>query len=466
MHVYRNSLRFLRFSTDIAILILCFVLAFVTNPGFGSNQSSIDEYLLFTLLLGVWGFSSRTTGLYDEFRSRNFSFELIALLKNVAVQAICAVVILFFLKETALSRFFVTLYSISLAIFISLEKYFLRKILNFVRKRGRNLRSMLIVGAGSVGMNFYDTIRSNPHFGYRFAGFLDDEKKPYLNGKYLGQIRDLNEILDEREIDDVIIALPNSATEKIEEVVKICENHTTRVKIIPNYFNLLSEKCSFYMFGGFPVVSVRNDRLNELQWVALKRLVDIILTLILFITVFSWLFPIIALLIKINSPGPAFYKQERWTKNNKKFVAYKFRSMHVNIKQTDEKGNFLQASKNDPRITKIGAILRKTNLDELPQFFNVLKGDMSLVGPRPHPTLLNLQSKNTIDHYLLRHLVKPGITGWAQVNGLRGETKDPKQMQDRIDHDIWYIENWSIWLDVQILFLTVWKMIKGDPFAY
>ncbi|MGE5400343.1 MAG: undecaprenyl-phosphate glucose phosphotransferase [Ignavibacteriales bacterium] len=466
MQIYRNSIRFIRLSTDIIFLVLCFILAIVLSSGISNDKSTINElFLLFSLNL-VWIFSSKVTGLYDEFRSRNFSVELVILLKNISIQIISAIVILFFIKDASISRFFVLIYSSSLLISTSVKKYFFRKLLNYFRIKGRNLRNILIVGAGEVGMSFYENIRTNPHFGYRLAGFLDDEKKVYLNGKYLGPISCLDKILNEKKIDDVIIALPNPAINKIEEVVRICESHTTRVKIIPNYFNLISQKCNISMFGSFPIVSIRSDRLNELHWVLLKRTVDIILTLILFVTVFSWLFPLIALIIKINSSGPVLFKQERWTKNNKKFTAYKFRSMYVNCKSADENGSFLQATKGDPRITKIGKILRKTNLDELPQFLNVLKGEMSLVGPRPHPTLLNLQSKDVIDHYMLRHLVKPGITGWAQVNGLRGETKDPALMQKRIDHDLWYIENWTIWLDIQILFLTVWRMIKGDPYAY
>ena len=161
------------------------------------------------------------------------------------------------------------------------------------------------------------------------------------------------------------------------------------------------------------------------------------------------------------------YRQERWGRNNKRFIAYKFRSMQVDeCGEVDENGKFRQATKHDPRVTKVGKFLRKTNLDELPQFWNVLKGDMSIVGPRPHPTPLNIESKDKIRLYMFRHLVKPGITGWAQVNGFRGSTENHELMQSRINHDIWYIENWSIWLDVQIIGLTVWNMIKGEKNAY
>jgi putative colanic acid biosynthesis UDP-glucose lipid carrier transferase len=188
------------------------------------------------------------------------------------------------------------------------------------------------------------------------------------------------------------------------------------------------------------------------------------LSLILF--VFSWLFPIIAIIIKLGSKGPVFFKQERWGLNNKPITCYKFRSMVAASRDVDENGNYVQASKNDPRITKIGAFLRKSNLDELPQFFNVLFGSMSVVGPRPHPVPLNLQSKGCVDNYMKRLWVKPGITGWAQVNGYRGETRNPYLMQKRVELDMWYIENWKFSLDLQIILQTLVNMVKGEKNAF
>jgi len=323
-----------------------------------------------------------------------------------------------------------------------------------------------MIGAGDVGKEFYETIKSSPHFGYRLIGFLDDEEKPFLNGKYLGKISELDNLLGTREIDNVIIALPNYAVEKIEEVVRVCEKHTTRVKIIPNYFKIVSNKYSASMFGPFPVISVREDRVNDFIWRVIKRLLDFTLSLFLFVSVFSWLWLLIAIAIKLSSNGPVFYKQERWGRNNKRFIAIKFRSMDQESSDLDLNGKYKQTTPDDPRVTSIGKFLRKTNLDELPQFWNVIKGEMSLVGPRPHPTPLNEESKESIKYYMIRHLVKPGITGWAQVNGFRGETSNLEKMQQRIDHDIWYIENWSIWLDLQILIMTIWLMLKGDPNAY
>lgn len=467
MQVYRKSLYLFRITIDIIILIISFVISgreSVVNFRFFKEVN--NQFLLLSLII-IWFFTSRATNLYDEFRSRNVTFEIIALIKNVTVILISSIIILFLLKEEKLSRYFVVIFSVLNIVLLGVEKIAFRKYLNILRKRGRNLRSLLIVGAGEVGRSFYELIKHSSHFGYKMVGFVDDSMKPFLNGQYLGKIDELDNILNKQHVDDIIIALPNYANERIEDVVTICERHTTRVRIIPDYFKFVSGKYNVSMFGRFPIIAVREDRINEMHWRLLKRSFDFIFTLSLYLVIFWWLFPLIGLLIKLSSPGPMMYSQERWGRNNKRFIAYKFRSMQVDeCGELDENGKFRQATEHDPRVTKIGKVLRKTNLDELPQFWNVLKGDMSIVGPRPHPTPLNIESKDKIRLYMLRHLVKPGITGWAQVNGYRGSTENNELMQKRINHDVWYIENWSLWLDIQIIGLTVWNMMKGEKNAY
>ncbi len=466
MQLYRTSLYLLRISMDILVLIVTLIVtSYVSINSFDFLKDVNSQFLILSLSV-IWFFSSKSMGLYDEFRSRNFSYEFIILLKTFLVQAVSAVIILYLLKDEDYPRHYIVIFVSTGVVWLSAEKIVFRKILNYLRLKGRNVRSLLIVGAGEVGYNFYGAIKRNPHFGYNIIGFLDDEKKTYLNGQYLGKIDDLDSILTTRKVDNVIIALPNNATERIEDAVRICEKYTTRVKIIPDYFKFVSNKYNITMFGRFPIITVREDMLNEFHWRFLKRSFDIFFTSVLFVAVFSWLWPAIALLVKISSPGPVLFKQERWGRDNKKFITYKFRSMMNDSKELDTNGNFRQTKKDDPRVTSVGRILRKTNLDELPQFWNVLKGDMSIVGPRPHPTFLNIESKDKIRFYMLRHLVKPGITGWAQINGYRGGTETPELMQKRIDSDLWYIENWSFWLDIQIIFLTLWNMLRGDPNAY
>jgi putative colanic acid biosynthesis UDP-glucose lipid carrier transferase len=215
-----------------------------------------------------------------------------------------------------------------------------------------------------------------------------------------------------------------------------------------------------------PIITLRSLPLDVTDNKVIKRLFDMIFSTVVIVLLLSWVIPIISLIIKLTSKGPVFFKQERWGLNNKPIVCYKFRSMIVSSKDVDESGVYQQARKDDPRVTKIGAFLRKTNLDELPQFFNVFLGSMSVVGPRPHPVPLNIESKDSVENYMMRHWVKPGITGWAQVNGYRGETRKPYLMQKRVEFDVWYMENWTFWLDLQIILQTLVNMVKTEKNAY
>lgn len=459
-----------RITVDIVILVFSFFITYLFFSSFNflywKSYISVD-ILILLLSVFFWYLISQSTGLYNETRIRKLVYEIILTVKNVIYLTLFIIILSFISNSQLITRSFVVLFTVILTVLLTIEKLLVRYFINYLRLKGRNIRNLLIVGAGPVGKKFLDLITNNPHYGYKFVGFIDDNLKADLNGEYLGTTSDLEKILSKKTIDDVIIALPNYASDKIEKVIRICENFTTRVRIIPDIFKFAPSKYYIDIFDVFPIIYIRNEKLNEFQWRVVKRFFDIIFSLGIIIFIFSWLFPIIAILIKIDSRGPVFFKQERWGRNNKKFYAIKFRSMVAESKDVDEKGNYLQATKNDPRVTRVGKFLRKTNLDELPQFFNVLLGDMSVVGPRPHPITLNEESRKTIPKYMQRTLVKPGITGWAQVNGLRGETKDnPIKMKKRVEYDLWYIENWSLWLDMQIIFMTIWQMFKGDPNAY
>ena len=466
-----KSERYLKSSLDIVFLALSFLSAVYLakrhigmEAGFFSLEKGEIFLLLFLCL--VWYLAAKSFGLYDEFRSRTFSFEFIAIVKSILIQIILLVIILFIIKTRILSRFFIVVFFILFAVLIISWKICLRMILAWLRKKGRNLIHILIVGGGEVGLRFYDTITANSHLGYLVKGFVDEQPPPNLGNLYLGKIDQLEQIFNREKIDEVIIALPNSVMAQIDRVIAVCENSSTRVRIIPDYFEFRSPRFGISRFGSFPFIPLRANPLEQLHWRFLKRSCDLIFTLLLFIFVFSWLWPLLALLIKITSPGPVFFKQERWGVQNRPIVCYKFRSMVRESRDVDENGRYQQAKRNDWRVTPLGRFLRRRNLDELAQFINVLKGEMSVIGPRPHPTPMNLEIKDSIPNYQLRHMIKPGITGWAQVNGLRGETSDPDLLRKRVKFDIWYIENWSILLDIRIVLLSSWLMLKGDPRAY
>jgi len=455
-----------RLGVDIFIVMLCFFIARIFFP-YGDMFLSKRSIVLLFYVVAFWYFASQITSLYYEFLTRSLSQEIMTVVKTIFIHDTFIIVALFFVSRNPLeAKWFMTCFIMAQFVSLPFCKYFTRWYYASRLNKGKRATSLLVVGAGELGMSFNSIICNNYQFGYKIAGFLDDAPKPYLNGQYLGKIADLDKVLQERgEVNDVIIALPNTAIDKIKHAVKVSEENGKRVRLIPDYF-AFSTSVSITSFGTLPLVSLRKIPLDDVELRFFKRTFDIIFSCIFFVFIASWLFTIIAILIKLNSKGPVFFIQERWGINNKKIFCYKFRSMVATSRDVDENGVYQQATKNDARITSIGKFLRKSNLDELPQFLNVLFGEMSIVGPRPHPTPLNLHSKNTINNYMLRHLVKPGITGWAQVHGYRGETKDVESMQKRIDFDIWYIENWSFWLDCQIIIQTVINMIKGEKNAY
>ena len=334
-------------------------------------------------------------------------------------------------------------------------------------RNGRFIRNLAVIGANSIGSEFVKLIEKNPSLGFNFVGFIDDGTEN-TNEKLIGTIENLDFILQEQKIDEVVIAITNIDSQKLNNIVKVCNKNALRIHIIPDYFQFLSQNFSLSTIGNFPIITVRDEPLAEIQWRFVKRTFDIFFTVIIAVLILSWLIPLLAVIIKFSSKGKVFFVQERIGLKNEKFKCFKFRSMYVD--NQNRENNFTPTTEDDPRVTRIGRLLRKSNLDEIPQFWNILKGEMSIVGPRPHPVAFNQEYLQYFEAIKLRHLVKPGLTGWAQIHGLRGdlinEDENRKRIIDRIKYDIWYIENWSFWLDVQIVFTTVWQMLTRKTKAY
>ena len=326
------------------------------------------------------------------------------------------------------------------------------------------VKDLVIVGEGPAAEEIFQYCEDQTVRGYRFCGvFSEHPIEGPLGERRIGDIASVKAFSLQNRIDIVYCALPGTRKAEITELMEFCERNTIRFRVIPSSDSFIpvvpGSQLEFH--GAVPVSKLRKEPLDAKYSRATKRDFDIVFSFLVITLVFTWLFPILALLIKLSSKGPVFFKQSRLGEGNKTFVCFKFRSMRTN-KEADSK----QATKNDPRVTKVGAFLRKSNLDEMPQFFNVLLGQMSVVGPRPHPLRLNDQFRDIIDKYMVRHFVRPGITGWAQVNGFRGETRTPEMMERRIELDIWYLENWSFWLDLKIVVKTVTNMFGKDPMAY
>lgn len=469
--VYTNRYNYLiRLTIDIC------VISFVTIKCFDVNNlltvtafSSFNGENIIIVILNVlaWYIGARIFHLYNEVIFYSFSQEMISLIKALAVHLFFIIFIIFFLiKDPNIFRETVLLYNGILMLVIPVDKYLYRLVTAYLRKNRKQQKNIIIVGADSLSSDFYHSAISNNNFRYTIAGVVDDEKRDSLNGMYLGNIDLLEDILTRLKIDEVFIGLSGTAYDKANDIIDICEKKGKRVSILADKTKLSDGAFKVTNYAGFPVVSIRYYPLDDPENKFFKRLFDIVCSLLFLGLIAVWLFPIVALIIKLTSKGRVFFKQERWGLNNKKIVCFKFRTMYTNCNSFDEHGIYLQAKRNDKRITPFGKFLRATSIDEMPQFVNVLLGNMSLVGPRPHPIPLTILSKDIVHNYMLRHIVKPGITGWAQVNGSRGETRIPGDMQKRIDFDLWYIENWSIWLDCQIFFQTIINFLKGDDKAY
>lgn len=326
------------------------------------------------------------------------------------------------------------------------------------RKKGGNYRRMVVVGMNSKVEELIKTMYTNPNYGYKIqALFTDASIQGFLKRFDVKKIEETFSFLEENRVDELVISLPYHKSEMINKLMEYADNNMIRVNIIPEFSEHLSQSFRINYIANIPVMRLRSEPLQSLMNRVLKRVFDIVFSLFVIITLFSWLFPIIFIIIKATSKGPIFFLQDRTGRDGMSFKCYKFRSMYVNH-DSDKK----QATKGDKRITPFGAFMRKTSIDELPQIFNVLFNHMSLVGPRPHMLKHTEEYRLLVDKFMVRHFAKPGVTGWAQINGYRGETKEVKDMENRAKADIWYIENWSFLLDLKIIFTTAFNMFFKD----
>lgn len=471
MIVNKHSIYYFRLLADLVLLNIAFFVAAVLAQSF---DILLERERMFILQIGlsfIWYFTSTIINFYDDFVTRLFAFQVVNIFKSVIVQALASIIFIFIVKEDLFTRNFIVYYSILLFVFVSLRSLSFRFVMKKLREKGKNARNLLIIGTGEVAKNFQKLINDNPDFGYNFIGFLYKElsnsKTANLfdetESKLIGSIEQLEDIILTKKVGEVVIALPDYDSFLLNNIIRICNRNAVRIHIIPDYFKYVSKKFRISMIENFPIITSRNEPLDEIQWRFVKRTFDIVFSSLIIIFLLSYLIPVIAILTKLSSKGPVFFVQDRIGVRNKKFKCYKFRTLKDNVTSDKE---FLPVYKDDPRVIPVGRFLRRSNLDELPQFLNVLKGDMSVVGPRPHAVSYDDKYGQIIEEIKLRHSIKPGITGWAQAHGLRGDVEDEEENRirtiKRIEYDLWYIENWSFWLDVQIILLTIWRMIKGE----
>lgn len=447
---------------DMVVLNLMFLLVYHELDSFYTKaiDNNLREVLL--LLNFCYFFSlyfvpiqlHRSIVYLDKIVQRAFS--VISLL--IFLFATC----LIFLNVGDVLATFLVVYYVSTIVVFSCWRVFVRMLLKFYRRKGYNFKRVVIVGAGKNGMELYRAMRDDISSGFNILGFFDDNLalKDILPS-YLGTTDKVEEFAIAKDIDEIYCTLPGTNDEKILRMLNFAEKQMIRFYIVPELYRNVKKSMVMEFLESVPLLTIRREPLQAFYNRALKRSFDLVFSSVVLCTIFPILYVLIGFLIKRSSPGPIFFKQKRTGLYGHDFECYKFRTMRVN-----DQADTMQAVKDDPRKTKIGDFLRRTNLDEFPQFINVFKGDMSVVGPRPHMLKHTEQYSALIDKYMVRHLVKPGVTGWAQVTGYRGETKTLEQMEGRVKRDVWYIENWTFFLDLKIIVVTLVNMFRGDKNAY
>lgn len=391
-------------------------------------------------------------GLYRSKRLGGRRKELVNIINANIVGFIGFVSVLYVINQTDFARSMLVIFGVVNIMLETLMRNIIRYILHFIRKKGYNKKYLLLVGYSKSAEEYIRRIRLNPHWGYEVCGILDDRVPAgtLLRGvKVLGRIANLDVILPENKIMEIAITLPLDEYSKLERIVEKCEKSGVHTQFIPDYNRVIPSRPIMEDVEGLPVINIRNVPLTATENRFVKRTMDIVGSILMLI-IFSPIFLASAIAVKVSSKGPVIYRQERVGLHNTKFIMYKFRTMELQKESEEKKG---WTTQNDPRVTKVGRVLRRTSMDELPQLINILKGDMSIVGPRPERPQFVAQFKEEIPRYMVKHQVRPGLTGWAQVNGLRGDTS----IKDRIKFDIYYIENWSVLFDIRIMFMTVFR---------
>lgn len=459
----RQFKRYLQLSlTMLDILVLNFSY-FLARFIFDIPGNFFSSYLALWLFLNTfWLVLSFILGTYYEKIIINFETFTKRTVQVYTLWIIAIFFYLFFSHEYQVSRFFILAIITSFGVGLFLNRFLYVGIRQYFKSRDYLVNRVIILGYNDTALKLASYFEEEA-INTNLLGFIEDEAKvnelthyPILSG--LGNVMQIAKDMDVQEIFSTITPEQN---EYIYSLMSEAEDECIRFKVVPNLSYFFSKPVIVDYIRDLPILSLRSEPLEDVGNRLKKRVLDVVVSLLVCIFILSWLIPILGLLILIESRGPIFFSQKRTGKNNQEFNCLKFRSMKPN-KDSDSK----QATKGDMRITKIGKFIRKTSLDEFPQFINVLKGEMSLVGPRPHMVKHTTDYSKIVDQYMIRHFLKPGITGWAQINGFRGEITDPKQIKMRVTNDLWYLENWNIWLDLRIMFLTVYNVFKGEENAY
>ncbi len=457
----RNYSRLFIIIADFILVDFCLKLAHIVT--FGKEQVFEDYYIFFFL---IFNFSWLCSALFCHVYNGAYIFEFKSFLKHLFFTLVGHIlivgIILFSFDRFFFSRMHLLYTYTFLLSCLILFRFLLSLAYGYYRSISYNIRKIVVVGPGNSSKALYEFFNSQDATVYRF---MDDIPENEDEGTYQRLVKEhlqeLKQFCMQEKVNEIYFAIPLTSSELIDDIAEFADDNFIHFRIVSDFRPLRNRPINVDMFGHIPIITLRKEPLRVLLNRIIKRAFDIVFSLMVILFIFPILFPLIAIAIKLESRGPVIFSQLRSGYKNNDFTVYKFRTMTVNKKSDSQ-----QAKKGDARITKVGAFLRKTSLDEFPQFVNVFFGHMSVVGPRPHMLKHTEEYSKIIDKYLFRHFIVPGITGYAQIKGFRGETSDPSLMQKRIEHDTWYIENWSFFLDLKIIFLTVWNAVRGEENAY
>lgn len=450
----------------VALDLFVIVLVYFFGKIFLTESIPVDYWSVYfqywTISVGAW--------LILSFFLRTYAGKVILdferfIKRTTQVYLIWIIVILFylfFLREFRITRTFTMITMLGVGIGLLGNRFLYLGIKKYFKNSHYLVKKVLILGYNDTAKKLAKYLEEDG-INTELLGFIEDNKNIHELSHYpiITDVSKTLEVAKEFDVSEIYSTITPEQNTEIYNLMYQSEKECIRFKIVPNLSVFITRDVHIEYFGALPILSLRSEPLDDVGNRIKKRALDIVVSFLVLTLILSWLVPILGLLIFLESRGPIFFSQLRTGKNKKPFYCYKFRSMKMN-----NDADLKQASVNDSRVTKIGRFIRRTSLDEFPQFFNVLKGEMSLVGPRPHMLKHTNDYSKLVDEYMIRQFLKPGITGWAQVNGYRGEITNPEQIHMRVNKDLWYLEHWTLWLDIQILFLTVYYIIKGDKNAF
>lgn len=457
---YINLFRFFFVCVDLFILNIINILVMSGMSRIAENSEQRYMVLFFVANM-FWLLSAYSTALYIDNASPSFGKFTKRTIKSLILFYISMMVFIF-LYHYSFSRLFIVVSFSGFCLSLLSTRFLLLGASFYLNKISRITKKIVIVGYNEVAKKLASSF-SAQNRNLSVEGYFED--KDLIDELSLlpiiGNIDECISYAVDNQINEIYSTISPEKNASIYEMAKIAEKSLIRFKFVPDFKLYVNRNTHLEYVDEFPILSLRPEPLEDMSNSIKKRFFDIVFSLFVIVFLLSWLMPILAILIKLNSRGPVFFVQPRSGKGNKQFRCFKFRTLSVNAD-----ANTRQVTQNDTRMTPLGKLLRKANLDELPQFFNVLLGNMSVVGPRPHMLRHTESYSKLLEEYMIRHFVKPGVSGWAQVNGLRGEIKRQEQLRKRIEYDIWYMEHWSLWLDMRVVLLTIYTTIKGDKNAF